>query len=91
MPYFKSSKPMIPEQFFPNHPMVQQNKRRASWQENRTPKEGSEKLERFLDRNIFSHLLEHSTLDAVKALGSSMNKLEQIGTMVSEVKILRFI
>lgn len=38
--------------FSPNHPMVQQNKRSASCQ-NRTPEEGNEQFERFLDRNDY--------------------------------------
>lgn len=88
LPYLKFSKPMIPQHFFPNHPMVQQKKRSAPWQ-NRTTKRINEQFERFLDRNlVFSHLLEHSILDAIKGMESSMNKWKQIGTIISRMKSL---
>lgn len=58
--------------------MVQQNKRSASCQ-NRTPEEGNEQFERFLDRNdyFFPHLLEHPILDSIKVMGSIVGKLQQ--------------
>lgn len=65
---------MIPQHLFPNHPMIQQKERSAPWQ-NRTTKGRNEQFERFLDRNLFfSHLLERSIIDAIKGMGSSMNK-----------------
>lgn len=67
MPHFKSSKTMIPQQFFPNHPMVQQNKRSASWQ-NRTPEDGNEQCEILGEKLLFfSNLLGHFILDALKS------------------------
>lgn len=58
---------MIPQQFFPNHPMVQQNKRSASWQ-NRTPEDGNEQCEILGEKLLFfSNLLGHFILDALKS------------------------
>lgn len=48
-----------------------------------------EQFERFWDRNyFFSHLMEHSSLDAIKGMGAHINKLEQIEAMISRVKNL---